>query len=703
MKKLEFVDVEWKNFLSYGKIPQKITFTPGINLIIGQNKDINRSNMAGKSSCMETIPFALFGKLNRGIKKDNIVNWKNRKNCEVILNFKNGDDRFKILRKIKPDGLEIYHNDVLIPISADVRDYQKILEREILELDFNTFISLIHTNLNSLTPILKLDTQKKRQFLERVFNLGIFSDIVEKGNSKIRRINENINKINIESEFNNKRSSELINQLSILKTKLNGFISSINDLTSKKEELAKINCEEIDNTSLENELKELKLLYASTQQSKFSIDISIASFQKEIEILSKNINRKYLNEENIEKKLKQLKQYNVENIIEDLEKHKSDYTKEVEKSKELLTDCISKIFAWKLMKKDLEEKQKQLSGKNICPLCDSLLSKNKIDSDISNKLKDIEEKKLFKTENKKKDTEEKIEELNKEIKEIEGKIKLYSDIPVEIERYEAAITIKNKTTNLVSMVEQSQKIENELKILDNNIKTLDTKISNNIYTKNRINELKNTILLLEKSVEHEEKERLQLENDIVKFENEQDELNNIITNNKSQHKKYNEMIDYLECIKVLAKDENVKQYAISSKIPFISQQTNDYLSQSGCNFYVILKGWLDDEIKGPGITQCSYGNLSGSEARSIDLALQIAFLDILRLQSGVFPDIIIFDEILDSSIDAKGLVSLLDIIKNKQLKESLKIFLITHRQEISDLEVDKTYLAKKEKGFSVLI
>ncbi len=702
MKKLEFVDVEWKNFLSYGKIPQKIVFTPGINLIVGENKDIGRSNMAGKSSCMETIPFALFGKLNRSIKKDNIVNWKNRKNCEVAFSFKKGDDNFKIFRKIKPDSLEIYHNSSLIPVSADVRDYQKILEKEILELDFNTFISLIHTNLNSLTPILKLDTQKKRQFLERVFNLGVFSDIVERGNAKVRKINENINKITIVTDFNSKKSNELSSQISKLKIKLNGFISSINDLTSKKEELVKIDCEDTDNTSLENELKEAKLLYTSTQQSKFSIDVSIASFQKEIEILSKNINEKYLNEEKIEKVLKKLKQYNVENIIKDLEKNRTYYVEEIEKSKELLTDCVSKIFAWKLMKKDIEERQKQLSGKNICPLCDSELSGTNIISDLPNKLNDIKER-LSETENKKKELEKNIEEHNKEIEKIDKQIKLYSDIPVEIERYETAISIRNKNDNLILMREQSQKIEKELNVIDTNIIILDNKISNNNYTKNRISELKNTILLLEKSVEHEEKERLQLENDITKLESEQAELDSTITNNKLQHKKYNEMIDYLEGIKLLAKDENVKQYAISSKIPFISQQTNNYLSQSGCNFYVILKGWLDDEIKGPGITQCSYGNLSGSEARSIDLALQIAFLDILRLQSGVFPDIIIFDEILDSSIDAKGLTSLLDIIRNKQSKENLKIYLITHRQEISDLEVDKTYLAKKEKGFSVLL
>jgi len=118
------------------------------------------------------------------------------------------------------------------------------------------------------------------------------------------------------------------------------------------------------------------------------------------------------------------------------------------------------------------------------------------------------------------------------------------------------------------------------------------------------------------------------------------------------------------------------------------------------NFYVKISNWLEDEILGPGITNCSYGNLSGGESRSIDLSLQFAFLDISRLQFGVYPDILLLDELLDSSVDTKGLVSILNIVKTRQQEDNSKVFLITHRQEIENIDVDNIYLVTKKDGFS---
>jgi len=164
---------------------------------------------------------------------------------------------------------------------------------------------------------------------------------------------------------------------------------------------------------------------------------------------------------------------------------------------------------------------------------------------------------------------------------------------------------------------------------------------------------------------------------------------------------YNTVIDYLEVIKELCKDENIKQYAISSIMPYLNKQTNHYLSEVGYGFYCILDRWLDADIKGPGVKNGSYGSLSGGEARGIDLAIQFALLDIARIQAGIWPDILIMDEILDSSVDAKGITKLMDIIKNKQSQEQNKIFLISHRDEIGEsIDADHTYYVTKDRGFS---
>ena len=196
--RLEFNNVKFKNFLSYGKIQQDVDFLPGVNLVLGYDPEKERSNASGKSSFLSTIPFALFGKTDKDVKKDQLVNWRNRKNCEVILDFNLGDRNFTILRAIKPDKLEIYENNVLIPNPYDVRIYQKSLEEEILKIDHATFMSLFSTNLNSLVPILRMSKPQKRNFLERIFGLGIFSELNVLGNLKLNEVEKKLYAIKIE-------------------------------------------------------------------------------------------------------------------------------------------------------------------------------------------------------------------------------------------------------------------------------------------------------------------------------------------------------------------------------------------------------------------------------------------------------------------------------------------------------------------------
>ena len=110
--------------------------------------------------------------------------------------------------------------------------------------------------------------------------------------------------------------------------------------------------------------------------------------------------------------------------------------------------------------------------------------------------------------------------------------------------------------------------------------------------------------------------------------------------------------------------------------------------------------WLDIEIKGPGIRNASYDNLSGGERRGIDISLQLSLLDIARTQAGIFPDLLVFDKLLDSSIDARGINELMKIVKVKQKELDGKIFIISHRDEIDAELIDHQYKIIKENGYS---
>ena len=210
-----------------------------LNLILGLDSAKDRSNASGKSSFLETVPFALFGKVNRSIMKDQIVNWRNRKNCEVSIAFHKGKDEYLMYRALKPDKLEVIKNGNPLPIDAKKLEFQKQLEEEVLGIDFNTFMSLIYTNINSTVPVLTMKTPEKRKFLESIFNLQLFNKVNDKGNEKLRSIDSKIHDAKMTREFNEKSIKASNENISQMISKISGLASSKSELEDAKERLEK--------------------------------------------------------------------------------------------------------------------------------------------------------------------------------------------------------------------------------------------------------------------------------------------------------------------------------------------------------------------------------------------------------------------------------------------------------------------------------
>jgi DNA repair exonuclease SbcCD ATPase subunit len=215
---------------------------------------------------------------------------------------------------------------------------------------------------------------------------------------------------------------------------------------------------------------------------------------------------------------------------------------------------------------------------------------------------------------------------------------------------------------------------------------------------------------LEKDLEYEEKT---LDSKKEQAENARSEhqirtlsvetFKNEIKSFEEEKKKKEKLFDYLNYIKTTLKDENVKQYAISNITPFLQSKTNEYLSETGHSYYVELDNWLNGTILGPGVGDCDFGNMSGGEGKSIDMALKFAMMDVARLQAGSYPDILVLDELLDSSIDTYGLEKLVDIVKHKQKEDELKVFIVSHREEMDQFGYDTLYNVTKENGFSTIM
>jgi DNA repair exonuclease SbcCD ATPase subunit len=164
-----FKSVQWKNFLSTGNSPNKVLLNRSqTTLIIGKNGE-------GKSTILDALCFSLFGKPFRNINKGQLVNSINGKGCSVEVEFDINGKEYKIIRGIKPNVFEIWLDGEMINQDAASRDYQKILEQQILKLNYKTFTQVVILGSASFVPFMQLPTTQRREVIEDILDIRIFS------------------------------------------------------------------------------------------------------------------------------------------------------------------------------------------------------------------------------------------------------------------------------------------------------------------------------------------------------------------------------------------------------------------------------------------------------------------------------------------------------------------------------------------------
>jgi DNA repair exonuclease SbcCD ATPase subunit len=273
-----FEKVRWRNFLSTGdKFTEVEMNRSPTTLIVGHNG-------AGKSTLLDALSFGLFGKPHRDIKKDQLINSINGKKTEVEVEFSIGKHQFKILRGIKPGKFEIYQNDKMINQSSSARDYQKFLEQNILKLNHKSFHQVVVLGSSSFIPFMQLASGHRREVIEDLLDIGVFSKMNGLLKERSTRVKEQIKDVNYQVE--------LLKDKIELQRKYIREITELNDEHIKKKQIdiesfkASIDQIQKENTSLTEQIEKasngLKENLDKSQDKKQKLMQFKAQFEQQI-------------------------------------------------------------------------------------------------------------------------------------------------------------------------------------------------------------------------------------------------------------------------------------------------------------------------------------------------------------------------------------------------------------------------------------
>ena len=543
-----FKKVRYKNFLSTGQQFIEIQLDRSSKtLVVGENG-------AGKSTMLDALCFGLFQRAFRNIKKDQMINSINEKDCVVEVEFVIGQNYYKIIRGIKPNIFEIWCNDVMLNQDAAQRDYQKHLESTILKLNFRSFTQVVILGNASFVPFMQLRARHRRQVVEEILDIEIFS----KMNLLFREKQKNQDEVIKQSDFN----------CQLIDSKIESQKKHIEDMSGNKQQ------------SVDKKMIELK--QAQTDIDNYQLDIDKVNTEKA------ELQKQILDESKVN------------------DKHKQLHTLEAK-----LENTCSKH------KKDLGFFQSH----NDCPTCQQSI-------DEAFKLTMISKK------------ADKVQELEGALGQIEKDIKSAED----------RLSIINKTMVAIR----------EKELLVNRYET-------------SISEIKKYMANKQKEIDELEDESFTTGVATGKLE----ELQEQLTAAESAKVKQKEQKNYLDTARYLMQDTGIKTKIIKQYLPIMNQFINKNLADMDFFVNFTLDEEFNETIKSRHRDEFNYHSFSEGEKLRIDLAILFTWREIAKLKNSTNTNLLILDEIFDSSLDASGTDEFMRILSNKLAKEN--VFVISHK------------------------
>ncbi len=568
---ITFQKIRWKNFLSTGDQFSEIDFQQNAtNLIVG-------TNGTGKSTVLDALTFSLFNKPFRKINKSQLVNATNEKDTQVEVEFDINGRQYLVRRCMKPNLFEIEVDGQKMHKQADDRAMQKILEENILKVNYKSFTQIVILGSSAFVPFMQLSGSNRREVIEDLLDIRIFSAMNLIIKEKIRKQKDEIRVLDLSREnvkdkldMQKKFIEELENRG---KANIQGKQDKITTLLDEQEEYAS------NNSKLENDVVEL--------------------VKEQEKVTGAN------------KKLKTLNKY-----------------------KGQLSQKVATIT-----------KEHKFFSENVtCPTC----TQNIEESFRLNRINDAQTKA--------KELQTGYQELEKAIKNEEEREHLFTKLSKEITKLNNGISQNN--TRISGCQRQVRDLESE-------IQKLTTQLANRNTEDEKLKEFN-------QSLQNIFKELADKKTDIM----------------------------YHDFAYSLLKDDGVKTKIIKKYLPLINQQVNRYLQMM--DFYINFK--LDEEfsetIESPIHENFSYSSFSEGEKMRIDLALLFTWREVARVKNSVNTNLLIMDEVFDSSLDGMGTDEFLKIIRF--VIKDANVFVISHKADLHD-KFNSVIRFEKVKGFSRVV
>ena len=559
-----FKKIRWKNFLSTGNVFTEIDLCSSkTTLIVGENG-------AGKSTLLDALSFALFNKPFRKVNKPQLMNTINKKDLTVELEFSIGKYEYKIVRGIKPNVFELYKNGSLLNQDAESKDYQKILEDQILKINHKSFAQVVVLGSASFVPFMQLPAGQRREVIEDLLDLQIFTTMNLLLKDKLAESASKLTALDANTRVLEERIRLMKEHRAQLEANNEKMLVEKNDKISETE---------------------TKLLWIESEKTRLLT-------------VQQNLKDSMSDRDKIRDKLDKLRV---------LEAQISTRRKNTDKSLSFFHDT------------------------DTCPTCSQ-----GIDHDFKSEMVSSKKKQ--------------IEELDA------GLIKLVEEKERVLNRIAEISSINDELTDAVMKLNSLLNQKNQLQ--------------------EYVAELKRDIETVIEAI------------DETKISEAEDQLDKVID-------EYNAEVDertLMSAASTVLKDGGIKAKIVKQYVPIINKLINKYLSAMDFFVQFELNEQFEETIKSRFRDEFSYASFSEGEKMRINLAILFTWRAVAKLRNSINTNILIMDEVFDSSLDSGGTEEFMKILTN--LTQDTNTFIISHKTDQLWDKFERVIKFEKHKNFS---